>query len=284
MRSRFARRTPPALGEGDAMARAGTRIKVPVTEVMVEAYRSVFGRLNLLLDLAWLPLLLLLAATILPGYLRLYANLPALPAWSGDQFGLTSDDLIEAMVGLLCLSAFAVRWYQSLLFAGRVPQGLFLGGWLRFLLYTLLLYLVAVLLLTAILLADTAQAPSYLALVASAGMVAAWLASVRCSLLFPAAAIGKPLGIAAAWRAMNGNTWRLFATVLLVSVPAVFVVAMILSSIFAGFGIDAFGDASPPAGFFILRGVIGSCADIVVVALGASVVAGFYRRIAPGAI
>jgi hypothetical protein len=255
-------------------------MKVPVTEVMVEAYRSVFARLNLLLDLAWLPLLLLLAATILPGYLRLYADLPA---WSSEQFGLTSDDLIEAVVGLLCLSAFAVRWYQSLLFTGRVPQGLFLGGWLRFLLYALLLYLIAALLLTAVLFVDTAQTPSYVAPLAGAGMVAAWFASVRCSLLFPAAASGQPLGIAAAWRAMNGNTWRLFATVLLVSVPAVFVVAMILSSIFAGFGIDALGDAAPPAGFFILRGVIGSCADIVIVALGASVVAGFYRRIAPRA-
>ena len=82
---------------------------------------------------------------------------------------------------------------------------------------------------------------------------------------------------------MRGNTWRLFATVLLVSVPVVFVVAMILSSIFAGFGIDGFGDAPPPIGFLILRGVIGSCSDVIVVALGASVAAGFYRRIAPNA-
>lgn len=263
------------------MPGAGTRIKVPVAEVMVEAYRTVFGHLSLLLDLAWLPLLILLAATLLPGYLHLYQGLPGLPAWSGDDYGLSLENLVEAIAGLLCLSAFAVRWYQSLLFDNRrAPEGVFVGAWLRVLAYTLLLYLVAAVLLTAMLLADLDGAPDYLAPAAGVATVAAWLAPVRCSLLFPAAAIGKPLSIAGAWRALGGNTWRLFATVLLVSVPAVFVVAMILSAFFAGFQLDGIGDAPLPLGFFLLRGVLGSCADFLVVALGASVIAGFYRRLA----
>lgn len=262
------------------MPGAGTRIKVPVAEVMVEAYRAVFGRLNLLLDIAWLPLLILLAATIVPGYLRLYRGLPGFPAWSGDQFGLSIDNIVEAIAGLLCLSAFAVRWYQTALSDNRrVAQGVFIGAWLRLLAYTLLLYIVAVVLLSAMLLADLGGAPDYLAPVAAAATVAAWLAPVRCSLLFPAAAIGKPLSIPAAWRALGGNTWRLFAAVLLVGIPAVFVVAMILSAFFAGFQLDGLGDAPVPLGFFLLRGVIGSCADFLVVALTASVVAGFYRRL-----
>jgi hypothetical protein len=263
------------------MADAGTRIKVPVAEVMVEAYRSVFGRLNLLLDLAWLPLLILLAATILPGYLRLYQHLVAFPAWTGDEYGLTFENLIEALVGLLCLSAFAVRWYQSLLFSERrpAPEGVFRGAWLRFLAYMMLLYLVAAALLTAMLLIDVDGAPTYLAPAAGAAIFIAWLAPVRCSLLFPAAASGKPLSIAQAWQALGGNTWRLFATVMLVSVPAVFVVAMILSAFFAGFHLDSLGDDPLPIGFFLLRAVIGSCADFLVVALGASVAAGFYRRL-----
>ncbi|HEY3918505.1 MAG TPA: hypothetical protein VGL83_11970 [Stellaceae bacterium] len=266
------------------MAKAVTRARVPVAAVMVEAYRGVFGRLSLLLELAWLPLLLVLAAAILPGYLQLYRGVGAIPAWPGDAFGLTVDDLVEALVGLLCLSAFAVRWYQTLLFNhGRVPSGIFLGAWLRFLLYMLLLYLVAAVLLSAMVLADIAGAPGYAAPVAGAGMIAAWLAPVRCSLLFPAAARGKPLSLAAAWRAMRGNTWRLFATVMLVSIPTVFAVAMLISSIAALLGLDSGSDAPPPLGFFILRGVISSCADFIVVALGASVAAGFYRRIDPDA-
>lgn len=266
------------------MADTGTPVKVPVAEVMAEAYRSVFGRLSLLLDLAWLPLLIVLAATILPGYLRLYQKLPGLPAWSGDDFGLSFENLAEALVALFCLSAFAVRWYQASLFREprRPPAGSFVGAWLRFLGYMLLLYLVAAVLLTVLLLADAEGAPDYLAPVAGAAIFAAWLAPVRCSLLFPAAAAGQPLSIAAAWRALGGNTWRLFATVLLVSLPTVFTVAMVLSAFFAGFHLDGLGGDPLPLGFFLLRGVIGSCADFLVVALGAAVVAGFYRRLKPG--
>jgi hypothetical protein len=263
------------------MAVAGARIKVPVAEVMVEAYRGVFGRLNLLLDVAWLPLLLLLAAAILPGYLHLYRGLAAWPSWRGDQFGLSIENAIEALTGLLCLTAFAVRWYQVSLFTGSrsAPTGLFLGAWLRFLGYTLLLYLIAGLLLAAMLLADQDGVPDYIGIVAGAAMMAAWLAPVRCMLLFPAAAIGKPLSLMAAWRGLGGNTWRLFATVMLVSIPVVFVTAIIVSAFFAGFHIDASGDQLPPLGFFLLRGVLSSCGNVLVVALSAAVIASFYRRL-----
>ena len=67
----------------------------------------------------------------------------------------------------------------------------------------------------------------------------------------------------------------------LVSLPTVFAVAMILSAFVAGFHLDILGDSPPPLGFFLLRGVIGSCADFLVVALGAAVAAGFYRRLKP---
>jgi hypothetical protein len=266
------------------MPDAGTRLKVPVAEVIVEAYRGVLGRLNLLLEIGWMPLLVLLAATILPGYLRLYRGVAFLPAWSPNPFGVSFEDLIEALVGLLCLSAFAVRWYQVLLFTTgqRMPEGVFLGAWLRFLLYTLLLYVIAAILLTAMLLADTGGAPDYLTSLAGVALTAASVAPVRCSLLFPAAACGQPLSIAAAWRALGGNTWRLFAAVMLVSIPTVFVFAMIIGGFFAGFHLDASGERAPPLGFFILRGVLGSCADFLVVALTAAVVAGFYRRLQPG--
>ncbi|HVA15898.1 MAG TPA: hypothetical protein VNF99_21815 [Stellaceae bacterium] len=264
------------------MAQAGARAKVPVAEVALDAYRTVFGRLSLVLDLAWLPLLLLLAVTILPGYLRLYRDLPGLPPWSGDAFGLGFETILEALVGLLCLTAFAVRWYQALLFVGgrRVPPGIFLGAWLRFLLYMLLLYLAASALLTAVLLADLERAPAYLAPLAGIAVLALWLAPVRCALVFPAAACGEPLALAAAWRAMGGNTWRLLAAALLASVPIAFVAVTMLGGIAAALHLDSAGDTPPPLGFFLLGGVIGSCANFLVVALGTSVLAAFYRRIA----
>jgi hypothetical protein len=251
---------------------------------MVEAFRGVFGQLSLLLDVAWLPLLLLLAAGIIPGYLHLYRGLVAWPVWDGDRFGLSAENLIEAVTGLLCLTAFAVRWYQVSLFTGgrTAPADLFRGAWLRFLLYTLLLYLIAALLIVAMLLADRDGVPDYIAVLTGAAMMAAWMAPVRCMLLFPAAAIGKPLSIAAAWRSLGGNTWRLFVTVMLVSVPVVFITAIIVSAFFAGFHIEAYGDKPPPLGFFLLRAVLSTCGNVLVVALSASVIAGFYRRLILG--
>jgi hypothetical protein len=272
------------------VAIAGTRIKVPVAEIMVEAYRGVFGQLNLLLEIAWLPLLLLLAAAILPGYLHLYRGLIPLPTWRGDRFGLSVENLIEAVTGLLCLTAFAVCWYQVTLFTntrsapaltnGRsAPTGIFLAAWLRFLAYTLLLYLIAAALIIVLLLSDQDGVPDVVGIIVGAAMMAAWLVPIRCMLLFPAAAVGKPLSIAAAWRGLAGNTWRLFATVMLVSIPVVFITAMIVSAFFAGFHIDASGDQLPPLGFFLLRAVLSTCGNVLVVALSASVIAGFYRRL-----
>ena len=263
------------------MAAAGTRIKVPVAEIMVEAYRGVFGQLNLLLETAWLPLLLLLAAAILPGYFHLYGGITAWPRWRGDRFGLTIENAIEAVAGLLCLTAFAVRWYQVTLFSAprAAPGGIFLGAWLRFLLYTVLLYFIAALLVLVLLLSDQDGVPDFVGPIAGIAMLAAWLAPIRCMLLFPAAASGKPLSIAAAWRGLGGNTWRLFVTIMLVSLPVVFVTAIIVNAVFAGLHLDPSGDQPPPLGFFLLRAVLGICGNVLLVALSAGVIAGFYRRL-----
>src|SRR5579872_3540642 len=107
------------------------RIKVPVGEVAIAAYQTVFGRLGLVLDLGWLPLLLLLAARLGPGLLAGYF----LPCGLGDRDGIGITDIVEAVAGLLCLNAFAVRWHQIMLLprSQAVPRRLFVGAWLRFL-------------------------------------------------------------------------------------------------------------------------------------------------------
>ncbi len=262
------------------MADASARVTVPIAEVAVEAYRSVFGRLGLLFDLAWLPLLIMLAATLVPGYLHFYLGWPALPAWRSGALQLHSEDIIEAVTGLLCLNAFAVRWHQVMLFSGeRVPpRRIFFAAWARFLVYTLLLYLASAALLTVLLLADALGAPSYLAPLAALAAVLLWVGVMRCSLLFPAAAFGKPLGLLEAWRAMRGNSWRLLGCGFVACAPVMLIVLLVLSAILAALHLDQ--DATRvPLGFFILRGLIGAATDIVVVALGATVLSAFYRRI-----
>ena len=263
------------------MADAQLRVTVPIAEVAAEAYRSVFGRLGLLLDRAWLPLLLLLAATLLPGYLHLYLGVRnRLLAWHSAALGFGTEDLIEAAAGLLCLNAAAVRWHQTILFAGdrNAPARLFPGAWTRFLLYTLVLYLVFASLFAALFIADTENAPAYLGPIAGVLVMLVWVGMIRCSLLFPAAAFGKPLGIGAAWRAMRGNSWRLLGCGFLACAPVTLTVVLLLSGVFAFLHIEQFGDHLP-LGFFILRGVVETCTNILVVALGAAVLSSFYQRI-----
>ena len=266
------------------MADAQPRVTVPIAEVAAEAYRGVFGQLGLLLDLAWLPLLILLAATLLPGYLHLYLGIESrLLDWRSATVDFGVEDAIEAAAGLICLNALAVRWHQTILFGGErsAPPGLFLGALGRFLVYTLVLYLVFAGLFVALLLANTEALPAYVGPVAGILVMLAWVGMVRCSLLFPAAAFGRPLGIGAAWRLMRGNSWRLLGCGFIACAPVTLTMLLLLSGVFSLFHIEQFGERLP-LGFFILRGVVESCTNILVVALGAAVLSAFYRRIMRG--
>jgi hypothetical protein len=262
------------------MVETSTRITVPVAEVAVEAYRSVVGRLGLLFDLAWLPLIVMLAATLLPGYLHFYLGWRALPSWTNGAFELRAEDVLGAVTSLVALTAFAVRWHQAMLFAGerQPPVATFLGAWLRFILYAVLLYLVSAALLATLYIAENESAPAYIPPVAALLAMALWVGVLRCLLIFPAAAYGKPLGLVAAWRAMRGNSWRFMACSFLACAPLTILVIVVLSSLVRALHLDE-DSTRIPLGFFILRGLIGVGTDVIVIALGASVLSAFYRRI-----
>ncbi|HXP30209.1 MAG TPA: hypothetical protein VN832_03905 [Stellaceae bacterium] len=273
------------------MDEAQARVKVPVVEVAVEAYRLVFGRLDLLLEFAWAPLLILLAAAILPELL-----LPAAATAADAAFGFTVADAIEVVVALLCLNAFAVHWHQTVLYGRQraVPPRLFRGAFIRFLVYTVLMYLAFLALLTAILaVAFTGPAVQpgealsngalLMLLMASAASVLLWLAAARLSLLFPAAAYGAPLGLGAAWRDMRGNTWRLAACGFISCAPFVLIVAFVLSLLLSSMQLGA-PLAGPPLGLLLLRGVVDTVSNFIVVGLGATILSGFYRRIVLAAV
>ena len=269
------------------MDEAPLPVRIPVAAVTVGAYRFVFGRLGLFLELAWLPLLLMLAVAILP------AILPSLAAPDSDSIVLRLlPDIGQLVVGGLCLNAFAVRWHQMALFPNPVDAQAqsWLRPWLRFLLYTFAFYLVNLAMLGLLLLvssgADLNQ-PDQIAmlLLATAVAVPVWLGMVRLSLLFPAAAYGQPLGPGAAWNAMRGNTWRLIACGFLAGLPLVLSVAVILSVVFTALGMQI-GDLqsddpafAPPMGLLLLEGVIDTVVNFLIVALGASILVEVYRRL-----
>src|SRR6185312_14876945 len=105
-----------------------------------------------------------------------------------------------------------------------VPRRLFFRAWARFVAYTLLISLLVYLLALALFavaasasrpVADHPDAVGLVAL-ATALTFALGLVIARCSLVFPAAACGEPLGLRTAWQQMRGNTWRLIGATVMV--------------------------------------------------------------------
>lgn len=256
-------------------------IKVPVAETTVAAYRFVFGRLGHFLELAWLPLLILLAVATLPGWLP--------DAWLPDgkhPVLRALPGIAELVVGAFCLNAFAVRWQQTALYGKQAPGKPFAAAWGRFMVYTLLLYIangtaIAIVLLVAAPAADSSAAQVGLSLLALALTIPLWLATVRLSLLFPAAANGRPTGFAAAWRGLRGNTWRLILAGFFCCAPLLLAALMIMGAVFSAIDLQIGGDAldQPPMGLFLMRGLIDTLVNFLVVAMGGTLLVDFYRRL-----
>lgn len=255
--------------------------KVAIGAIVRFAYRNVFGRLELIPELGWIMLLALLAVSILPDLL-----LSASHAAGGD-LRIDPRDYVKAAVALLALSAFAVRWHQSILLGDprRQPVAVFFRGWVRFLIYGCILYAVlgALVAATALGLVRMTGSTTAQALILFAATVVAWLvllATARSALLFPAAACDKPIGIRTGWRLMRGNSWRLIWASLLTALPlklVSFILTAVVVALVAPGGTADLVD--PPIGFVILLGVIEAVSDMLLAALGASVLSGFYREL-----
>ncbi|MGH6968582.1 MAG: hypothetical protein ACREEL_03210 [Stellaceae bacterium] len=256
-------------------------VKLPVPDVTVGAYRTVFCRLGSVLELGWLPLLILLGVSVVPAALPadFGAHSPALRAL---------PDFLDLIAGAFCLNAFGVRWYQVQLFGTAGAAGRpWLGPWSRFLLYTFVLYatigvLVAGVLLLAAAIGDRGVAVAgimALDLVVAAVLL---LVMARLSLLYPAAAASRPISPGGAWRATSGNGWRIVLCWLFATAPLLLGVQIVMGAVFAGFRIGG-GSNVVPMGLFILRGLVGTVADFLIAALGAVVLSNVYRRLVQAA-
>jgi hypothetical protein len=270
------------------MEPGATHIKVPVAAVVVAAWRAVFGRLGMVLELGWLALLVMLAALLLPVLALRYAVPADFVAANGAALA-AGEAILDAGVALVALNAFAVRWHRLMLTgSGRtMPPRLFAGAWLRFILYSLAFYAAGIAFAAAVWYSGIAAPDATGTIAASANAAAAaaaaalLLAMARASLLFPAAALGMPLALGAAWRAMRGNIWRLLLASVAAALPIVLATGVLLGQLLTAVHLDA-ADAlggDPPLGFVLLSGVMEVVLRLVLMALGASILSDFYRRI-----
>jgi hypothetical protein len=163
----------------------------------------------------------------------------------GGILGRVLAALVKAAGMLVFGSVFVVRWHRFILLGESISGGLLPPGWASFLVVAIKIS--AVLAAGWIVLVFLAVLPPLfltLPLVTLAG-VAMGLGAMRVSLVFPAAAIERPIGFMAAADLVAGNFWRLFVCLVLCYLPFIVVGSLILR----------IGTAFPSLFWIIFQGV-----------------------------
>lgn len=222
------------------------------------AYQFVIGNARLAFDLALVPYAIVVAAEFI--------------AWligGGGWFGVVLAVLIQAGGFAVFGTVFIVRWHRFVLLGEATAQTLLPPGWGTFFL-TAIKVGVAVLIGAFILGMLAALPPHFLTgLVAFVGIIAIAFASARVSLVFPAAAIERPITLREAWDVMAGNYWRLFACVLGCYLPFAIV----------HYILDKIGAAGPSILWIVFQALalaVSFAGVAVVAALVSDVYRGFY--------
>jgi len=233
--------------------------KIDIAASVRAAYTTVMENARLAVDLAWLPFAILVVAEII--------------AWvigGGGWIGMILALLVQAGGFAVFGTAFIVRWHRFILLGETTPESLFPPGWATFFLTAVkigLLAFVGVLVLVLI----AAIPPHFLTvLIAIAGYIALAFAVARLSLVFPAAAIERPISLREAWDLLAGNYWRLFACLLACYVPFG-IVHYIVNQIAGG----------APSILWIVFQVIGLAVSFAGVAVVASLMSDVYRGFYP---
>jgi hypothetical protein len=203
--------------------------RIDVRDAVGRAYRTVFDRAPLAFDLVWLPFGLVCAAELL-----------ALAVDGGGLSGRLLSLLIRAAGFLLFATVFIVRWQRFLLLGETRSDRLLPPGWAAFVGAVIKLAVLAgagffVLgLINALLGLIAALPPGVLtAALASVGGAAVGFVGIGVSLVFPAAAIERPISIVKAWDRLSGNYWRLFACAFTCYLPLA-IVQLILGRLAVG--------------------------------------------------
>jgi len=173
--------------------------QIDVIDQVGRAYRAVFDRLQLVTEMALLPYLIVLAAILVALLMP------------GGIFGGVLAGLIHAIGFLLFGAVFIVRWHRFVLLGETVGNGLIPPGWTEFVIAGVKLG--AIVLAGWLVLGLVAALPPHILTIplSGAGGIALTLMALRVSLIFPSAAIGRPVGVQTAWQWIGGNFWRLFA-------------------------------------------------------------------------
>lgn len=211
--------------------------KLPVWRTAKAAYQVIFYNPGLAIKLGIIPLVLVFIPGLLYGYI--------IHGVSVEQQASTlfqNPGLIIALYAVVLLSYFTTipmitAWHRMVILGHTDPSARInysIGRtewsylWRAFLFGLLLfaIYLVSGMsfLFPATVISSMTSSSSIVAIVMTVMLVALTLVmtgfALRISLVFPAAAVGKPISFRESWQQTHGNTWRLFAAVCLGFIPS----------------------------------------------------------------
>jgi hypothetical protein len=195
--------------------------QLDVVDQVGHAFRVVINNARLVAELALLPFLIVLGAAVLS------VLVPGAGMVSHVLAGL-----IHALGFLLFGSVFLVRWYRFLLLGENFGEGLIPPGWTDFLVAGVKLGVLMVAGWAALSLVGLVPPRILTIPLAALGGVTLLLLSLRVSLIFPAAAIRRPVALRTAWDWIAGNFWRLFVAAFACFLP--FAVAQMVIGAIAG--------------------------------------------------
>ncbi len=273
--------------------------KVPVWRTAIDSYRFVFANLGRLLALGW-PLLMIAAAALIVG--ELFAG--GRSSWEAETWQQSPAYVVaNILFGVLFCAmvlVFVVRWHRFFLLDEResVFANLFASRNWRFLGYLLLLALAPLLPMLIALIIGLGAAIS-VAGSPQEGMVTGPLAALvffalfapfvlyfvffRFSLVFPAAATDRPIGLAESWRKLRGNTRRLLRALYLVPLPImIFVFIVMVPFLWSSFASMQAGGPRPSMTVFFVWMQVLVVIVIFATAVSATVLSKFYRHIVGG--
>ena len=197
--------------------------RIDVIDHVGRAYRVAFAHIQLVVEMALLPYLVVLAV-----------ELVSLLFKYGGGAGKIAAVLIHAVGVLLFGAVFIVRWHRFVLLGETVGGELLPPGWREFVAAGVKVGLAVV--VGWVVLVGIALLPPAVVTVplTAAGGVSLTLGALRVSLIFPAAAIGQPIGLRTAWDWVAGNFWRLFGAAFACYFPFV-VLQMLIAALASAF-------------------------------------------------
>jgi hypothetical protein len=269
-----------------------TPIRVPVWQVAKESYRSVFGQPIVFIKLAWFPALLifLIAGTFFYFFFKKAPELLSILGTEGTSQEISRalrwfdlQSLFGAIVLIALVDVFAVRWHRYRLL-GETTGGMaemFNREWRRFTAYALLISSPSLASLLWHIVVEFFPGIDQPFNGVIGGILEATLSLLRtgffvcafgCSLIFPAAAYGQPITWHQAWRYLRGNFWRLAGCCLVAGILTFLTCLPVMLLLMVPTpAVGALGE-------FAMTGIL-TVFELIFVALLASILSNFYRRI-----